>query len=681
MAYWQMKNRKKNVLIVYITATLLVISCNTKRYQEESSPIFFSSNMLNYIGTPSSPSDRSSLAFSDQGAWFAYGFSSEENKMLGFSGPFLITQGQGEWSSKALSQLELINTQTKDRLNLSGFSVSQTSYNSHLEQVLENKTLTCKQTLFYFSPHSAIMTTQISNLSKETIVLQPFWKGVLFSTGLRITKHDNTISLTTDRSTAKGIIQTFEDNLNTIATTDSSYSISLKEMKIKANETKTLTIAQTFIFPEYDAVLEQQELELAAKTPLKQLQRRIKEKEEQLKTLNDKLGMHWQDSVYKQLVAKSVLTLQNNTRIAAGELKHDGVFPSYHYPWFLGFWAWDSWKHAVAIANYKPELAKDQIRAMYDFQLDNGFIADCIYRDTTIENHNYRNTKPPLSAWSVWKVYEQDGDIDFIKEMYPKVIKQHKWWYKFRDFDKDGICEYGSTDGTLVAAKWESGMDNAVRFDKSEMVKSAQAVFSLNQESVDLNAYLYAEKQYLVKMAKVIRQNEDIETFSTQAEVLKTKIQEQFFDKKTGWFYDTSIDGENFIEVMGCEGWIPLWANVATIEQAEAVKNNMMNPKFFNTKVPFQTLSASHQSFKPDRGYWRGPNWLDQAYFGVVGLRNYGYHEEAYKATYKLVHNAEGVLVKGIPIRENYNPVTGEGAESQNFSWSAAHYLLLLLNE
>ena len=182
-------------------------------------------------------------------------------------------------------------------------------------------------------------------------------------------------------------------------------------------------------------------------------------------------------------------------------------------------------------------------------------------------------------------------------------------------------------------------------------------------------------------MATVIKQNEDIEILKVQAKDLKTKIQNQFFDIETGWFYDTSIDGENFIEVMGCEGWIPLWANVATKEQAEAVKNNMMNPDYFNTKVPFQTLSADHPSFQPDRGYWRGPNWLDQAYFGVVGLHNYKYHEDAYKATYKLIHNAEGVLNKGISIRENYQPITGEGLESQNFSWSAAHYLLLLINE
>ena len=676
-----MKNRKNISFLIFIALTIFIISCNPENHHVKLVPNSLPSNALNYIGSPTSPEDRSSLMFSDQGAWFAYGFPSEENLALGFSGPFLMTQGQGEWCSKMLSQLEIINAKSQKVIRIKDFKVSQLSYNSHLLQIIENENLKITQTLFFSSSHSAIITSQISNKSEEQISLLANWSGTIFDTELQIAKKGNTISLTNHRSTAKGIIQTFDNEITNISNTDSTYSISLKALEIEAGETQLLTLTQTFIFPEYDAVNEQQELEIAAKTPLKYLHKRIVEKEEQLNTLNNKLDTIWQDSVYKDLVYKTVLTLQNNTRKAAGELKYGGIFPSYHYKWFLGFWAWDSWKHSVAVANYDAELAKNQIRAMYDFQLENGFIVDCIYRDTNIEKHNYRNTKPPLSAWAVWKVYQQDGDIDFIKELYPKIVKQHKWWYKYRDYDKDGICEYGSTDGTLVAAKWESGMDNAVRFDNSEMVKSSKTVFSLNQESVDLNAYLYAEKIYLLKMAEIINQNEDINTFSTQAASLKLKIQDQFYDKETGWFYDTSIDGKTFINVMGCEGWIPLWANVATNKQAEAVKNNMMNPAYFNTKVPFQTLSASHPSFKPDRGYWRGPNWLDQAYFGVVGLHNYEYHQDAYSATYKLLHNAEGVLIKGISIRENYQPITGEGLESKNFSWSAAHYLLLLINE
>jgi len=440
-------------------------------------------------------------------------------------------------------------------------------------------------------------------------------------------------------------------------------------------------LTQSFIFPEYDFEHEQKQIERLFINYEKRLQLRILQKEKQLNILYSKMYTNWNSQEHKNLLTKTVLTLQNNWRIPTGELKHSGLFPSYHYIWFHGFWAWDSWKHAVALAHYDPDLAKEQIKAMYDFQTADGFIADCIYRDTTIENHNWRNTKPPLSAWAIWEVYKQSKDLRFLEELYPKVLKQHKWWYINRDHDKDGICEYGSTDGTLIAAKWESGMDNAVRFDDSKLLQTSENGYSLNQESVDLNAYLYAEKILLNKMATALQKSKEAETFNKGAETLKTKIQEQFFDDETGWFFDTSIDGKTFIKVKGCEGWIPLWAHAATPEQAEAVKNNMMNPELFFTKVPFQTLSANHPKFKPDGGYWRGPNWLDQAYFGVRGLKNYGFFSEANKASKRLFHNAEGVMEKGKSIRENYNPITGEGLEAENFSWSAAFYLLLLIDE
>ena len=241
------------------------------------------------------------------------------------------------------------------------------------------------------------------------------------------------------------------------------------------------------------------------------------------------------------------MTLQNNWRIPAGEIKYEGLFPSYHYKWFNGFWSWDSWKHAVGLAFYTVDLAKKQVKLMFEFQNEDGFVADCVYRDTTIENHNYRDTKQPLSAWAVVKIYETDKDINFVKELYPKLKKYHYWWYANRDHDQDGLCEYGSTDGSLVAAKWESGMDNAIRFDDSTIVKNSEGAYSLNQESVDLNAYLYAEKKYLILLANALNHTDDVERYTLEAKKLKNVIQKQFYDSKDGWFYDTNLEGTHFI--------------------------------------------------------------------------------------------------------------------------------------
>jgi putative isomerase len=409
------------------------------------------------------------------------------------------------------------------------------------------------------------------------------------------------------------------------------------------------------------------------------LQAKIDDKLEDVQSLYNNHYLTFMRGEYLQLADKCYLTLQNNWRTPAGELKHSGVFPSYHYEWFHGFWAWDSWKHAAALAIFDTEKAKDQVRAMYDFMQDDGFIPDCVYRDTTLEKHNYRNTKAPLSAWAVWSIYKRDRDTLFLKEMYPKLVKQHNWWYKNRDHDQDGICEYGSTDGTLIAAKWESGMDNAVRFDSSAILKNHEGAYSLNQESVDLNAYLAAEKIYLGRIAETLTQS-DFMDWKDQAKALQSQIELQFFDAETGWFYDTNLNGTKFIKVMGCEGWIPLWSGSANYEQATRVKENMMLPSKFNDSIPLQTLSADHPKFKPDGGYWRGPVWLDQAYFGIQGLHNYSFRTEAFDLSYKIIHNSEGLLEKGPSIRENYNPLNGAGMEAQNFSWSAAHLLMIMGN-
>ncbi len=665
--------------ILYILGiSILFIACESKTQKIE---FYYPERVLDYSANPNSAKDRNHLAFSDQGAWFAYGFPTFSENYGGFSGPFLMTQDNGVWSSPALGQLTLLEFNSNLPLDWSMFVSKQESFPSHLRQTFENEQLKVEQTLVYSSAHTAIVTSKITNMGERKYAFQPMYSGETYLSSLHFSMADNMIKASSDHSQAMGYIQSWSGDLSHETVNDSSFVLMLNSMELSPGESAELVMSQSFIFPEYDWSLEHNKIAEQVKNVNGVLQARVNEKQQQLKRIYEQLDTAFKKEAFKNLVTKAHLTLQNNWRVPAGELKHSGLFPSYHYKWFHGFWAWDSWKHAVALAKYDTKLAKEQIKAMYDYMDEEGFIADCIYRDTSIEKHNYRNTKAPLSAWAVWKVYEQDGDLAFLKELYPQLKIQHEWWYKNRDHDQDGICEYGSTDGTLIAAKWESGMDNAVRYDDSQILKNSETAYSLNQESVDLNAYLFAEKGFLAQMARELEFSTEAQEFINQAELLKTQVQQQFYDPQTGWFYDTSIDGKEFVKIMGCEGWIPLWANMATEAQADAVKENIMNEEYFNVRVPLQTLSAAHPKFKPEGGYWRGPVWLDQSYFGVKALKNYGYHKEALILTNKLIFNADGVFTKGASIRENYQPITGKGLESESFSWSAAHYMLMMLEE
>jgi putative isomerase len=635
-----------------------------------------SKNSLNFKGNPTNATDRKSLAFSDKGAWFGFGFLEPSEIQCGFSGPFLMTEQNGVWLSSSFISLHLINNNHQELINWKTSLVNQNSYNSHLEQVFRNEKLDIKQQLVFASGHSAIQKTSVTNRTSKTITINPAFDSKTYLDNIQLSKEGGILKLVSTKSNAVGYIQFSNENIE-IEITKQGFAAKAKKLTLKPNETKEIVVSQTYIFPQYDWKKEKENLErIKFNTLLKDTK---KEKENQLTRLIAKKKPIYKGTEYSIFLAKLILTLQNNTRIAAEGLKHEGLFPSYHYEWFHGFWSWDSWKHAAAVAHFNPELAKNQIRAMFDYQEPNGFIPDCIYRDTLIEPNNYRNTKSPLATWAVWEIYNQTKDVNFIKEFYPKLKKYHTWWYKERDHDQDGLCEFGSTDGTLVAGKWESGMDNAVRFDTTKMLKNGDNAYSLDQESVDLNSFLYAEKNYLAKMAKVLKSVSEEKNWTEESAKLKKRIQTQFWDAKTGWFYDTSIDGKNIITDMGCEGFLPLWAEVASAEQAKLIKDNLLNPDTFNTFVPLPTLAANQAKFNPANGYWRGPIWLDQSYFGVNGLEKYGYSNEANQLAHKLIHNAEGALEKGKSIRENYHPTTGKGLEAENFSWSAAHYLMLLL--
>jgi putative isomerase len=197
----------------------------------------------------------------------------------------------------------------------------------------------------------------------------------------------------------------------------------------------------------------------------------------------------------------------------------------------------------------------------------------------------------------------------------------------------------------------------------------------MNQESVDLNSYLYREKLVLSRLAKALGKEGEAARWESEADTLGQLVQEKMFDEATGWFYDIHIETGEVVPVQGPEGWIPLWAGVASEVQAARLRDTIVDPGKFRTYVPFPTVARDDEGFCD--GYWRGMVWLDQAYFAVEGLRRYGFETDARELRDQLFGNLAGAAVAGAPLYENYLPLTGEGKNVRHFSWTAAHLLLL----
>lgn len=126
---------------------------------------------------------------------------------------------------------------------------------------------------------------------------------------------------------------------------------------------------------------------------------------------------------YDRIAVKAVTTLISNWRTHRGGLLHEGIIPSHAVGYFVGFWAWDSWRFSAGTAKFDPELAKNNIRAMFDYQQPDGMIIDCIYTDPS--ENNARDSKPPLVCWAVDEIFTHTGDTAFVAEMYPQLLSYY----------------------------------------------------------------------------------------------------------------------------------------------------------------------------------------------------------------------------------------------------------------
>lgn len=630
-------------------------------------------NLINIKNAPKYERDRDCFVFSDLGSWIGYALPENEanENTGGFVGPYMMT-GRG-WIASTLAQPSM--TVNGERFDFARNIQTAKYYPGKLVQEFRNEQVYFVTELCYESAQTAVIRTSVRNISDKELDISLSYEGWLLGKNASLKAMDKGVLINTGVEDAQLAVRFLTADQVNVVGKDSLRVAEKVSLALASGAEYQGAYTETFAFDEASL---QNELKAQSSMNVEQVFTKNEERwNGYLASIFKGESPYLKENKYRRVMVKAMITLVSNWRTPAGDILHDGCYPS--YCGFFGVWSWDSWKHASATALFNPELAKNEIRCLFDYQAENGMIPDYVSRFK--ERINWRDTKPPLAAWAVMNVYENTGDKAFVEEMFDKLYKYHQWWYTDRDHDKNGVCEYGSTDGTLIAAAWESGMDNGVRFDEAEMLKNEpENAWSMNQENICLNSFLYAEKGYLAKMAQMLGKNELADKLTQEAKALKEHIQTKMFDPETGFFYDTRIGTGEFIKVMGAECWLPLWAGIATPEQARQVLDKMLDPTKFNSTVPLGTLEISHLRFRPTRGYWRGPVWIDQVYFGVMGLRKYGFDKEADMFVCKYIANAQGLLTDG-PIHENYNPLTGETLNCPNFGWSSAVTLRMLLNQ
>lgn len=721
--------------------------------------------------------------FFDMGSWHGHLLPDNDNGMGGFPGTALLTEEYINFMADNFDRLSVFKDGKKVEFTMEAYSLP-----GALVQVLSSDDVKVEMTLRFATNRTSLVETKITTNSPVELV----WDGELIEGNHakeEKSQSDKTIAEAYpdyDRqieATDDGLKVTFGEVRATwslLTSGDSEYQVHKSipttttvdglSFTSKANIEQSTTIYTTYshVLTAEENQAEQAKITDILANPNQYLVATEKRWEEYLdKGLTNPNATPEQERV----AVKAMETLNGNWRGAAGAMEFDSVTPSVTARWFSGnqTWPWDTWKQAYAMAHFNPEVAKDNIRAMFAYQIqaddtvrpwDAGFIPDLLAYNTSPKrggdggNWNERNTKPSLAAWAVMEVYKTTEDKAWLEEMYPKLVAYHDWWLRNRDNNGNGVPEYGASrdkahntdNGDMLftvergdkkeelagldkyqeiiksgnydhieipaqtAASWESGRDDAAAFgfiDKDQLdayvanggkrsdweVKFAQnrdkdgtlLGYSLLQESVDQASYMFSDNQYLAQMADILDKDTDAKEFREKADKLASYINTCMFDEGTGFFYDIRIEdkplangcaGKPIVERgKGPEGWSPLFNKAATQANADAVVKVMKDTSEFNTYIPLGTAALSSPAFGPDI-YWRGRVWVDQFYFGLKGMESYGYRDDAVEMAGAFFDHADGLVGDG-PIRENYNPLTGDQQGAPNFSWSSAHLYML----
>ena len=194
-----------------------------------------------------------------------------------------------------------------------------------------------------------------------------------------------------------------------------------------------------------------------------------------------------------------------------------------------------------------------------------------------------------------------------------------------------------------------------------------------------LNSLLYKTEQDLAQMSEILGDKESAGKWRKQAADRREAIQNYLWDAKRGLFFDYDFEKQVQSSYEYVTTFVPMWAGVATPEQARAIMKNLS---------VFERPGGLVMSTQETGGQWDYPYaWAPDQLMADEGIRRYGFHDEADRASYEFLSTVAENFRRDGTIREKYNAAT-RSSETQvtagyhvnivGFGWTNGVFLELL---
>jgi alpha,alpha-trehalase len=218
----------------------------------------------------------------------------------------------------------------------------------------------------------------------------------------------------------------------------------------------------------------------------------------------------------------------------------------------------------------------------------------------------------------------------------------------------------------------ESGFDISFRF-------GPYGAHTQDYAPVCLTSLLYKTEKDLEEIAGMLGEKNGAAQWNKRAEDRKARVSRYLWDAEKGLFFDYDFTTGKRSTYEYVTTFYPLWAGLASPEQARAVEKNL---------PIFEQPGGLVMSRTDSGAQWDYPyGWAPTQLLGIEGLRRYQFTDDANRLSHKFLSMVDENFRRDGTIREKYNVVTrssethvtaGYTTNVVGFGWTNGVFLQLL---
>jgi len=228
----------------------------------------------------------------------------------------------------------------------------------------------------------------------------------------------------------------------------------------------------------------------------------------------------------------------------------------------------------------------------------------------------------PLFLILLDEVERWTGNAELVRQLEMEARAALTWIDKYGDRNGDGYVEYDRRNK-------ETGLENQCWKDSWNSIQFADGTLSrLPRATCEIQGYVYDAKRRCARLARQLWNDPALaEQLEKEAAELKRRFNQDYWleDRE---FFALAIDGDGRkVDSLTSNIGHLLWSGIVEDDKAEAVVRHLMGEKLFSG-WGVRTMAEGEGGYNPI-GYHVGTVWPHDNSFIALGLRRYGYREEA----------------------------------------------------